>query len=448
MTRFTKCLNSIVKLTSIVCLFSPLFVQSASIQKLHTDNPDANYIGSASCSSSNCHGAGSIQNQTNVRQNEFNTWFNHDPHANAYVALESTQGKQIANNLGLGDATKAQICLNCHTTNVPVSRQSGRFRASEGVSCEGCHGPGSLWLSNHSNPNTARSELMSQGLYDTWSSTSKAELCLSCHLGDQNQRITHKIMAAGHPRLVFELVTFTDAQPRHYDVDEDYIYRKKPYRQIKEWAVGQAQYGYQFLDLLLDTDKSENTLFPELSMYECHTCHHNPKKIRWNRLDGEKEEPGRIKINGSSLLITQLIANVIAPEYGDRIGQLRAAIRQKTISNEGNISEIAAQGKELFKIVKETFQSQTITNEDGIAILEQIVTIGRKGTLRELSSAEQSVMAIALITKDLPSNSNYFHASSEISSVLEGLYKVLSDENAFSPQRLKNNLKKLKVLEN
>ena len=49
------------------------------------------------------------------------------------------------------------------------------------------------------------------------------------------------------------------------------------------------------------------------------------------------------------------MANVIAPEYGDRIGQLRAAIRQKTISNEGNISEIAAQGKELFKIVKEPF---------------------------------------------------------------------------------------------
>ena len=177
------------------------------------------------------------------------------------------QVKQIASNLGLGDSTKAQVCLNCHTTNVSEERQSSRFRASEGVSCEGCHGPGSLWLSNHSNPNTARSELMSQG-------------------------------------------------------------------------------------------------------------------------------------------------------------------------------------KELFKIVKETFQSQTITNEDAIAILEQIVTIGRKGTLRELSSAEQSVMAIALITKDLPSNSNYFHASGDISNVVEGLYKVLSDENAFSPQRLKNNLKKLKVLEN
>ena len=448
MTLSIKYLNRILRLACVVFLISSSVVQSASIQKLHTDNPDAKYIGSASCSSSNCHGAGTVQNQTNVRQNEFNTWFNHDPHANAYTALESKQGRQIANNLGLGDATKAQICLNCHTTNVRDGRQTGRFRASEGISCEGCHGPGSLWLSSHSNPNTARSELMAQGLYDTWNSTSKAELCLSCHLGDQNQRITHKIMAAGHPRLVFELVTFTDAQPRHYDVDEDYMHRKKPYRQIKEWAIGQAQYGYQFLDLLLDTDKSENTLFPELSMYECHTCHHNPKKIRWNRLDGEKEEPGRIKINGSSLLVTQIIANVIAPEYGERIGQLRAAIRQKTISNEGNISEIASQGKELFKTVKKTFQSRTITSEDGIAILEQIVTIGRKGTLRELSSAEQSVMAIALITKDLSSNSNYFHSSKEISNVLEGLYKVLSDENAFSPQRLKNNLTKLKVLEN
>ncbi len=443
-----KHIDVILKLTCIACFILHSFAYSASIQKLHINDPNATYIGSASCSSSNCHGAGVVKNQTNVRQNEFNTWFNHDPHADAYNALESEHGKQIAINLGLGDATKAQVCLNCHTTNVAEERQTSRFRSSEGVSCEGCHGPGSLWLSSHSNPDTARSELMAQGLYDTWNSTSKAELCLSCHLGDQNQRITHKIMAAGHPRLVFELVTFTDAQPRHYDVDEDYIHRKKPYRQIKEWAVGQAQYGYQFLDLLLNTDKSENTLFPELSMYECHTCHHNPKVIRWNRLDGEKEEPGRIKINGSSLLVTQIIANVVAPEYGESISELRTAIREKTISNEGNISEIAARGKELFKTVKETFQSRIITNENGMAILEQIVTTGKKGTLRELSSAEQSVMAIALITKDLPRNSNYFHASGEITNVLEGLYKVLSDENAFSPERLKNNLKKLKVLEN
>jgi len=448
MTLSIKYVNTILRLVCLVFLVTPSIAKSASIQKLHIDNPDAKYIGSASCSSSNCHGAGTVQNETNVRQNEFNTWYNHDPHANAYAALKSEQGKQIASNLGLGDSTKAQVCLNCHTTNVSEERQSSRFRASEGVSCEGSHGPGSLWLSSHSNPSTARSELMVQGLYDTWNSTSKAELCLSCHLGDQNQRITHKIMAAGHPRLVFELVTFTDAQPRHYDVDEDYINRKKPYRQIKEWAVGQAQYGYQFLDLLQGTDKSENSLFPELSMYECHTCHHNPKNVRWNRLDGEKEAPGRIKINGSSLLATQIIANVIAPEYGDRIGQLRAEIRKKTMSNEGNISEIANQGKQLFKTVKEILRSRTITNEDGIAILEQIVTAGKKGTLRELSSAEQSVMAIALITKDLPSNSNYFHASGDISNVVEGLYKVLSDENAFSPQRLKNNLKKLKVLEN
>ncbi len=440
--------SSTLKQICIISLIVPLLAHSASIQKLHNDNPDMKYIGSASCSSSNCHGAGSLQNKSNVRQNEFNTWFNHDPHATAYSALESSQGQQIANNLGLGNATQAQVCLNCHTTNVSENRRAGRFRANEGVSCEGCHGPGSLWLSSHSNPATSRSELISHGLYDTWNSTSKAELCLSCHLGDQNQKITHKIMAAGHPRLVFELVTFSDAQPRHYDIDRDYIQRKEPYRQIKEWAIGQAQYGYQFLDLLIGTDKTENALFPELALYECHTCHHNPKKVRWNRLDNEEDRPGRIKINGSSLLATQIITSIIAPEYGIRIRDLRASIRQKTISNEGNISEIASKGKELFKTVKKTIESRTITNDDGIAILEQILTIGRKGTLRELSSAEQSVMAIALITNDLPRESEYFHAPDEITTVLENLYTILSDENAFSPQRLKSNLKKLKVLEN
>ena len=109
-------------------------------------------------------------------------------------------------------------------------------------------------------------------------------------------------------------------------------------------------------------------------MYECHTCHHN-LKIRWNRLDGEKEEPGRIKINGSSLLITQLIANVIAPECGNH----RSVESSNPSKNDfkRNISEIAAQGKELFKIVKETNQSDYY-KEDGIAILDQIVTIGRK----------------------------------------------------------------------
>ncbi len=435
-----RCIRSFAILLSIL----PLLGYGSSIKKLHTDNPDAMYIGSASCSSSNCHGAGIAQKKSNVRQNEFNTWFNHDPHATAYRALESKQGQQIANNLGLGDATEAQICLNCHTTNVSATKRTDRFRAAEGVSCEGCHGPGSLWLSSHTDRTVSKNELEEQGLYDTSSFNKKAKLCLSCHLGDQNQKITHKIMAAGHPRLAFELVTFTDAQPRHYDIDEDYLARKNPYRPIKEWALGQTQYGYQFLDLLAESNKSGDLLFPELSLFECHTCHHNPKKIRWDRLNKE-EEPGRIKINGSSLMITQMIAEILLPEYKDRISELRDKIRHKTITNEGNISEIALEGKELFRTLKESIESKDITNKEGVAILNQIILTGKAGALRELSSAEQSVMAIALITKDLPQEFEYLKTPAQVTTVIESLYTILLDENAFNPQRLKNKLKKLKV---
>ena len=50
--------------------------------------------------------------------------------------------------------------------------------------------------------------------------------CLSCHFGDETKFVTHRLMGAGHPRLSFELDTFTAIEPAHFDVDDDYRARK------------------------------------------------------------------------------------------------------------------------------------------------------------------------------------------------------------------------------
>ena len=49
----------------------------------------------------------------------------------------------------------------------------------------------------------------------------RAGLCLSCHFGNQEKFVTHRMMGAGHPRMSFELDTFTQLQPAHFVVDED-----------------------------------------------------------------------------------------------------------------------------------------------------------------------------------------------------------------------------------
>jgi hypothetical protein len=59
-------------------------------------------------------------------------------------------------------------------------------------------------------------------MYPTEQPEVRAKLCLSCHFGTEDKFATHRIMGAGHPRISFELDTFTEIQPAHFRVDEDY----------------------------------------------------------------------------------------------------------------------------------------------------------------------------------------------------------------------------------
>ena len=77
-------------------------------------------------------------------------------------------------------------------------------------------------------------------MYPTEDPAQRAELCLSCHYGSADKPMTHAIMAAGHPPLLFELATYTAIQPAHYRVDADYRQRKRYLGPADTWAMGQV----------------------------------------------------------------------------------------------------------------------------------------------------------------------------------------------------------------
>ena len=83
-------------------------------------------------------------------------------------------------------------------------------------------------------------ENLAAGLYPTEQPVARAEKCLSCHFGDDKKFVTHQIMGAGHPRMSFELDTFTAVEPAHFVIDKSYIERKGPVNDVRVWAVGQA----------------------------------------------------------------------------------------------------------------------------------------------------------------------------------------------------------------
>src|SRR4051812_14443910 len=97
----------------LALLLAALPCGAADIPALPFTNP-AIHLGVSSCAGSSCHGALQPWPESTVRQNEFITWQDKDPHSKAYKVLMSDRSKRIAKNLGLANAYDAKMCLDCH----------------------------------------------------------------------------------------------------------------------------------------------------------------------------------------------------------------------------------------------------------------------------------------------------------------------------------------------
>jgi len=84
---------------------------------------DAKYIGAAKCKM--CHNKAE-------KGEQYNKWAN-SKHSKAMASLK-------------GDEAKNPKCLKCHSTAASVDQGLiASITVEEGVSCESCHGPGSLY---------------------------------------------------------------------------------------------------------------------------------------------------------------------------------------------------------------------------------------------------------------------------------------------------------------
>ena len=192
------------------------------------------YTGAASCGASNCHGSTKPKADF-PKLNENIVWFQKDKHAKAYATLTNEKLKsgvspsKIATNLKIGKAETSSKCLVCHAVDVKPELRGPKFDITEGVHCDGCHGPAEKWLEPHAEKGWTHEQSVKVGMYDTKNFLLRAEKCVSCHLA-----IEHEMVAAGHPDLLaFELDTFSATMPPHWR-------DKGAWAGSKAWATGQV----------------------------------------------------------------------------------------------------------------------------------------------------------------------------------------------------------------
>jgi hypothetical protein len=247
-------------------------------------------IGMNSCAARGCHGAVAAtdpaRGQVYIKDGAYTTWLRHDPHSRAYAVLLDDRSVKMAEKLKatLDDkpAHRAKLCLSCHATAEP--KRAEVAPATDGISCEACHGPAEVWRDKHLSPGwRALAHLPivkdADGMNNLALPTARAKLCVGCHVGDRSRGMdmNHDLIAAGHPRLNFEFSTYLAAYPKHWKEKGN-----PAEREAKSWAIGQVVTADAALKLLaaraLDSESDRVSkppaIWPEFSEYECFACHH------------------------------------------------------------------------------------------------------------------------------------------------------------------------------
>jgi hypothetical protein len=395
-------------------------------------------IGVVNCANSLCHGSVQPYKDSNVLQNEYVTWSRVDKHARSYKVLANEQSARIARNLGIGDASKAKICLDCHAHNVPADLRGERFRFDDGASCEACHGPAERWQPKHVEDGATHAANLSAGLYPTDDPSERARLCLSCHFGNADRFVTHRLMGAGHPRMSFELDTFTAIEPAHFKVDSDWEKRKRTYDGIRVWAIGQALIVSEMMDVLADPKRGHDGLFPELVLFDCHACHHPMSDKHWApRVPGLG--PGVVRLNDSSQLMVRAIAKVVDPPLAERISGTMARLQQ-TVTGGGDSVGLARQLKSEMDELIAKLNQRTINDADMRGILAALISEGLSGQYRDYAGAEQATMAIGSVASFMY-RKGILKSARDINAGLANLQASVANDERFSPGQFEAALK-------
>lgn len=432
-----------------------LFAAMALLAGLFVAAPEARsnaaaqggFLGVASCAGSTCHGRMAGDGPV-VRQDEIARW--QEPstqggaHSRAYAVLSNSRSQAIARQLGIADATSSTMCLGCHSSAASAGGGAFRYQLSDGVSCETCHGGAAGWISSHyagtlTGP-SKHADNISRGMRDLTSPSTRAALCLDCHFGSatQGQYVTHRIMAAGHPRISFELDLFSTLTA-HHNEDEDYAARKGRSNHVQMWAVGQAMALERSLSLFQNPQRGTEGIFPEFTFYDCHSCHRRitdaaePTRT-FIENPGRPIPEGQPPYQDENMIMLSAAAHVASPalaaRFDARARAFHAAMGRDRASAVAAARDLAAVTGEL----RAAFAGSSLAGAEG-RIAQVIAGDAIRPRFTDYEGSVQSVMAIdTLLSSMVSSGQTTVGAAAGIRGDINRAYAAVRDPNGFRPR--------------
>lgn len=432
-------LRSLLRLAALIILF----IVGDALAPATAQTGGGSYVGVATCAGSTCHGRSEGDGKV-VRQDELRLW--QEPssrsgaHSRTYKVLDTPRGQRIAAALNLGNATQAPACLGCHATFPAPGLRGERFRVADGVGCESCHGPASGWLAMHYAVPATHAKNVAAGLVPLENPRTRASVCLDCHFGSAKpgQFVTHSMMAAGHPRVSFELDLFSALQ-QHWDDNDKYKQRKGQIDGLQLWAVGQAEAVQRQASLFARPDLGSEGIFPELYFYDCHSCHRsiNDQPNREREFEVNPARPiafGYPPFNDENMIMLSAVARVLAPGQGANFDA--AARNFHAAMNKGRPEAVAAAGRlqSAAAALSQTLSSRSYSDASAFTVIS---TIGGQATsprFTDYTGSAQAVMAVdTLLNSMVKQNRVTVGAAAGIRSSINRAYAAVASPDRYDP---------------
>ncbi|MDB5678846.1 MAG: hypothetical protein JWM94_1848 [Sphingomonas bacterium] len=391
-------------------------------------------VGVASCAGSTCHGREEPTGAV-VRLDELKLWQDESSpagaHSRAWRVLGEARARAIAARLGIGDPQSAPTCTGCHVGTAAA-------RPSDGVGCEACHGNAAGWLASHYAVGGTHANNVARGMRALDQPTVRAAVCLDCHYGSDKggQFAEHRIMAAGHPRLTFELDLFSTLE-KHWNVDGDYAARKNSPSAATLWMVGQATALERSLSLFSNDRLANRGVFPELYFFDCQSCHrrigdepsYRPSSIS---NPGRGTPLGTPPFQDENMIMLAAAARVRSPDLANRfLANSLAFHNAMTVSRPTAVAAAAKLRADARALADRLSGSGPRETFAMIAALADTVTTPR---YTDYEGSVQAVMAVDTLLSSLADGGAVSRGDvARIRPSIDRAYAAVRDPNAYNP---------------
>jgi hypothetical protein len=266
----------------------------------------------------------------------------------------------------------------------------------------------------------------------------RSEKCLSCHLGTAEKEVDHKMIAAGHPDLVFELDSYSAIQPPHWKPSSD------PNHDVRLWAVGQAIQLREALRRLARHAQGPN--WPEFSEYSCFSCHHSLTKpeTSWRQERGyPHRSAGSPPWDSAHYDVFRILARDVDASASQQLETQLETVSQ--LANDWNsspkaIAESAVAAVDLANRFALEIAQASFDKARAARLLKEISDHGDAIASEDTRSAEQAAMALDTIFLSYEKQSG---RHPEVRAAIDGLFRELNNPSSYDAPRFSAQMRKV-----